>query len=757
MAITLRNCLLAGVFGLLAACGGGGGGDRAAGVDPGPPPPGGPVTPPAPDLPEPNPAPYAEAGELYAFITGVSLNAADQPVVQFQLSDGDNTAITDLSLGNLRFVIAKLQASPLGNLTGAWQSYINRIEQPGVGSGTEARLQATSENNGQFSNRGDGTYTYQFATRLSDLPADILAQAEREGLSLAYEPARTHRVSIQFDGAPGKANPSYDWVPASGATEGIFTLDIAATANCNRCHDPLAIHGGGRREVAYCVTCHNPGSTDANSGNTVDMKVMIHKIHRGAGLPSVRAGGAYVLYGFRDSVHDYSLLRYPQDIRACANCHAGTATGAGKEDLVLTAQGDNWAEYSSAAACGSCHDDVDFSRHAGGQPDDAACASCHATGGPAGSVQHSHRLLVAAARTAFEAQVLGVTNSMPGQRPVVSFRVSNPLTGEPHDLRNDPVFTSPGARLAVGMAWNTVDFHNTGNDSDSADQVQVDALAAAVTNGDGSYSVTMPLALPDGSTAPGVSAAGSGMASVEGHPMVDVAGNGEPVAVPVGDATGFFAIDEADGRAVPRRQSVALQSCLACHDTLVLHGSNRADNIDSCASCHNPRNTDRAVREVALDAPTDGKPEESLDFKTMIHAIHAAGMREKPLQIVGFRGFSTHVYDTQQVHYPGDLANCTACHTADGFRLPLAETVLGTSIDTGDDRRDPADDTVVTPAAAVCASCHDDAVARAHMASNGGSFGTSQAAIDRGEVVEQCGVCHATGRSADVAQVHNPH
>ena len=176
----------------------------------------------------------------------------------------------------------------------------------------------------------------------------------------------------------------------------------------------------------------------------------------------------------------------------------------------------------------------------------------------------------------------------------------------------------------------------------------------------------------------------------------------------------------------------------------------------SCATCHNPRNTDKRVREIAMDPPTDGKDEESIDFKTMVHGIHAAAMRENALEIVGFRGFSTHRYDEEHVHYPGDLGNCTACHTDEGFTLPLADGVLGVTVDTGEDRADPADDTVVTPTSAVCSSCHDDSVAISHMSSNGGNFATTQEAIDSGEVVEECSVCHGSGSTSDVAEVHNP-
>ena len=745
-----RTWMMAATLGLLVACGGGGGGDRASGVEPGPPP--SDVVPPQPPVvPDPQPAPYAEQEVLLANITDVQLNENNQPVVDFQLTDGDGTAILDLESGNVRFTIAKLQESALGTFTGTWQSYINSIEFAGsVGPGTEDKLQATYERvEENFVNNEDGTYTYTFDQDISNLPDDVLAQAEAEGLDLGYAPELTHRVAIQFDGAPGKANPFYDWVPATGATSGIFAMDIAATANCNNCHDPLAIHGGGRREVQYCVTCHNAGSTDANSGNTVDMKVMIHKIHMGVNLPSVQDGGEYAIWGFRDSKHDYSMLRYPQDIRNCVNCHAGTATGGGRDDLVLTSQGDNWAEYPSGAACGSCHENA--AGHINNHPDEN-CASCHSEGGFAGSIAQSHVNLVTETARNYFAEILDVSNTMPGETPSVTVKISNPETGEAYDLVNDPTLSG----MRVGIAWDTDDYNNVGNGLDNASGVTTTIAGAATDNGDGSFTVTASTAIPDGSAAPGVAATGSGAATIEGHPNVDLDDDGETESIPARNVAAYFSIDEADGAPVERRIAVELDNCLACHGNLSLHGANRNDSIETCVTCHNPRNTDKRVREVASNPPTDGKDEESLDFKTMIHGIHAAAIRENPLQVVGFRGFTTYVYDEEHVHYPGDLSNCTTCHTDDGYLLPLADGVLGTTIDTGEDRADPADDTVVTPTSAVCSSCHDNSAAKAHMTANGGNFGTTQAAIDSGEVAESCSVCHGEGRSADVSVVHNP-
>ena len=237
MATHARNWIMAATLGLLVACGGGGGGNSAPGVEPGPEAPGQPI-PPEPIPPTPSQTPYAEATVLNVYITSVTIPDDGQPVVEFSVADGNNNAITDLPPEDVRFTIAKLEPSPQGSATGSWQSYINRIEVPTVGTGTEPMLQATSETATEegFTNNGDGTYQFRMAKNVTTQPDDIQAQADSEGLDLSYQSGYTTRVAMQFDGNPNTtANPHYDWVPATGATSGIATMDISATANCKLC------------------------------------------------------------------------------------------------------------------------------------------------------------------------------------------------------------------------------------------------------------------------------------------------------------------------------------------------------------------------------------------------------------------------------------------------------------------------------------------------------------------------------------------
>ena len=76
-----------------------------------------------------------------------------------------------------------------------------------------------------------------------------------------------------------------DFVPSGAAVTQVW--DEIANSACNTCHNPLSAHGGSRYDVKLCVLCHSPQTVDPDTGNTVDFKVMVHKIHMGEQLPSV--------------------------------------------------------------------------------------------------------------------------------------------------------------------------------------------------------------------------------------------------------------------------------------------------------------------------------------------------------------------------------------------------------------------------------------------------------------------------------------
>ena len=102
----------------------------------------------------------------------------------------------------------------------------------------------------------------------------------------------------------------------------------------------------------------------------------------------------------------------------------------------------------------------------------------------------------------------------------MNFRITNPADGSSYDILNDPAWTQPdgASRLAVTLGWSTSDYTNTGNngaappdDDSNANTVSINALGSAIPNGDGSFRVTSPVAIPDGNLAPGVRATGSGV------------------------------------------------------------------------------------------------------------------------------------------------------------------------------------------------------------------------------------------------------
>lgn len=358
----------------------------------------------------------------------------------------------------------------------------------------------------------------------------------------------------------------------------------------------------------------------------------------------------------------------------------------------------------------------------------------------------------------------------------VRFSVSDPTKSNTWwDIKQDPHFASNGARLAILIGWSTFEYSNIGSRNSlgtvpwgppappaspsapgAALPISINAATATVvpTAHANTYEVSKVLPLQ---------AEFTGVVAMEGHPvwLVGTVWNN----VPVKSAYQYFYI--TGPATVARREVVDINKCKVCHTGLTrrdgtviprlsLHGGNRTEELHVCVACHNPSQTDIVYRAAG--------DEESIDFKRMIHGIHAGKMRQNPLVIIGFQGA---VNDFSSVNFPKELNDCTLCHIDNKkkgtFELPLAPTVQGSTVDTlsipgpgGAVDLDPRNDFKITPIASACSACHDSDSAIKHMASpkSGGGFGIPGAAIAAGFAVEHCAECHGPGKQEDVRKAH---
>ncbi len=733
----LPAAALAGLLALgLAGCEGE---DGASGVG-GPPGTGGPTGPTGPD-PGAGFVQASQADVIFPTVTGVTVGT--QTVVSFRLQDSRGRGVIGLAPGDLRVSFAKLVPGTGGG-SSHWQSYINVSRNPSPGfDGTAPAVQATTETAtaARFVDSGNGSYRYTLSFDVNAVTTPV---------AVPYESGRTHRVSLQIGGAaPVDNNASYTWQPSTGAVSGLFTREIVDNDTCNACHDGLAFHGGRRNDTQYCVTCHNPGSIDPESTNTVNMSAMIHNIHAGARGGVVRDGGRYYIVGFRNTVYDYSAIHWTQDVRNCQTCHEESDTD--------TPDASRWRQTVNAEACGSCHhSNVNFAtgaNHAAGAATDDQCAACHGPNSTfadgALTAENAHRIPVVEAGKRFRFNVLAVSETAPGQFPQVRFSVTDPTSNDaPWDIHAAAPFTvcaGGASRLFVDIGWSTSDYANVGTGFNPGLPVQINVLNAcggnSVKNADGSFTATSPVPVPAGQT-------GSLVAALEGHPAVDV-DPGTPGAerIAVRNAVRYAPITDPTAR--PRRAVVEIERCDECHGQLSLHGSNRTDSIETCVACHAPGATDvnRRVPGSACDTAL-GLDDATIDMKVMIHAIHSGQYSAC--------GFGNTPHDYSGVVYVGKLNNCEGCHKPDTYYPVDATAVIGPTTDANN----PAlytDDVATSPNTAACGACHTSPAARAHMTGNGGDYAAGKDASGRlvSAGLETCTLCHGPGRNQDVKLMHN--
>ena len=474
--------------------------------------------------------------------------------------------------------------------------------------------------------------------------------------------------------------------------------DVVTTETCNQCHDPLGAHGDFRRSVDLCVTCHYDGIVDPDTGNSVDFPVMVHKIHMGEDLPSVQTGEPYQIIGFRQGVNDYSTVVFPQDLRNCQTCHTDQASQAVAYLL-----------RPSRAACGACHDEVNFvtgENHLGGPAlSDSSCISCHLPEGDLefdASIKGAHTIPAQSQQLAgINIEILEVINTGPGQNPTVFFTVNNDA-GEP---------IAPGslAFFNLLLAGPTTDYELLTSERAVEQSVPLDE----------GYTYTFETAIP-------IDATGTFAIGAEAFRTVVLnAGTTKELTQRETAENPMFYFEVTDFEPMPRRVVVTDEKCQFCHENLALHGTIRHNATEYCQICHNPLADDSPFR------PEYQQPSRSIDFKMMIHRIHRGEELAREYSIIGFQGS---VNNYNELLYPGDLRNCQACHVNDSYKVP-SDGVLETI--TPREFFSP-----IPPNSTACLGCHDNLPAAAHAFLNIAPFG------------EACAVCHGPNADLAVARVH---
>ncbi|MFO0725393.1 MAG: OmcA/MtrC family decaheme c-type cytochrome [Myxococcota bacterium] len=750
---------------------------------------------------------HAELPELLA-VQLINLDIGDatrSPVVTFRVTDGIGRGAVGLtagSTGHLRFGIAKLTPAVPGNQTGVahsgdpsyWTNYITSRGNP------------TLERTGRLVDNKDGTYVYTFTTTVA--------------ANAGYVANYTHRLGIQVSGTlsgettltpVGIAPPvnfTYDFVPDGSAVTD--TRDIVDVRNCNQCHGKLAVHGNNRFETKFCGLCHNPSLRDAN-GNSVDLKVFIHKIHYSANLPSVRAGAPYMLAG-----ENYSDTTLPLEVRNCRKCHNGDANADHP-----TPQGNDWKSVPSREACGACHDNInwtltppDANSHFGGpQPDNTLCVVCHGINTGLAPIEKMHLTdyptphnpFIPFGLTVFNYALRSATVDGSGH-PVVTFKITRDdlLGGGPQamDLSGTtlPAGVTGGPSFLLAYASpqegndHPTEYNQLGRAAAQPISVTLASLRAG-TSGTITASTTPGwyIATFSGSNA---FPAGSEMRAValQGYFSENPANDSPDRGVVARHTPSVITAVRGDRT---RRVVVDNAKCAGCHEQLEAHGGNRVANTAVCVVCHNPnlsssgRGADPAAiqnfannigspsaeaHEAAVSLLADfgadplAYPEDGQSFKDLVHGIHSSAVRSTPFTFVRDRGTSgVYGFNWSDVTYPNVDGNCLSCHAANTYKLAgipaaaLPTTARTQSANVPEIRSDivaaraalpNASDLVNSPQAGSCLGCHNAPLDVAHMEQNGGTVRFPRAAYDASNDVETCVLCHGDGRIEDVDLAH---
>jgi OmcA/MtrC family decaheme c-type cytochrome len=658
-------------------------------------------------------------------VTGATIVANGTITVQYTVTDPTGLPLDSAGVYTPGTISTSFVA---GYIPNGQEQYTTYTTKAASGTLIASETQPGADSGGTTTALGSGAYQYVFKTTA---PA-------------GFDPTATNTIGIygsrnltSYGLATYYASTTFNFVPNGAKVT--HTRDVIETSSCNQCHEQLSAHGGSRRGVSLCVMCHTPQNVDPNTGDTVDFKSFIHRIHMGSSLPSVVAGGTFeITTSF--GVSNYSTVVDPASAQRCEVCHQQT-TGAAQAKAFLT--------NPTRVACGSCHDNVNFVtgvNHPGGfQLDDTQCAQCHIPQGEYpfdASIMGAHVVATDTAAnyppnpdtliSGINLVITGVTNNKAGSAPVVAFTLL--------DNNKNPIALSALGSFSFTMAGPTTDYGYTifGANTTTPGYVTESAQTASTCDTKGNCTYAFTNIIP---------AKATGTYAIGGEARITqtvLAGTTSSQAVEYGasNPVTYFSVDGSPVAA--RRLVVALTNCNTCHVALSLHGTLR-NNTLYCVMCHNPSNTDASTRASATVAADKAAPPQGINFNLLVHRIHdgvnVTANGGKPYIVVGFGGSHN---DFSGVLFPGlapngtatDLANCAFCHVNSTEQNDLALTGLNAVTDP-QGLINP-----VQPISSACSGCHVDLPTASHFLANTTTLG------------ESCNVCHGTGGAYAVDSVH---
>jgi OmcA/MtrC family decaheme c-type cytochrome len=547
--------------------------------------------------------------EVQVEIESVDVDATNHPVLVLRVSDGDGKPLDREGLYTEGTLDLAFTIAVLGD-DNRYTNYITRQAR----AGNVVVDQPTSENNGTLEPMDFGEYVYTFSHALPD----------------GAELNRAHRIAVgvRRTFADGEAGDSatVDFVPNGDPLPALNpSVD---DAQCNSCHRGIEGHGGRWTSTTACVTCHTAQNTDPDTGNLLRLDVMVHRIHSGKDLPSVKAGGTYQIIGYRGAVNDYSKVGFPRSTSDCNACHVQGHPGA--------------AEHTD---CVSCHDRTSFdanvpdgwTRHLAGPQPENRCAACHPADAPTPGVWAAHADPTKAAelnRVGLHAELVDVTNLAAGAAPSVRFRLTDDAGNAVDPARLDSLeitFSGP----VPDNTWTVTASSQQARAHADGDALVVDLASTLPADATGTVAIGMAAYryLPYGAAR----ADSIGREAADNPVIYRALDGGTPVAANID-------VDRAN--------------CNHCHADLAAHGGSRR-NIEYCQECHTQTATDVARR------PADQGPPASITFGPMIHRIHAGARLVNPPIIYGF-GNSRN--DFSGVVFPGRLNDCQACHSGTAWK-----------------------------------------------------------------------------------------